>query len=231
MNARDAMLETIRRGLEQSRGELAAVAASAPHGAPPFVHPAADDLVAQFVVELERLDARPHRCPTGEATLDALRQILVEEHASEVLAWPEADVGLPGLDRLLETMGVARREGPRGPGAIPLQEMAAAAVGITGVDVAIAESGTLVLAGGSGRGRLASLLAPVHVAIVHEAQLVRGLGEAIARLRARDGSALFERRSTLTCITGPSRTADIELTLTLGVHGPGREHVLIRTGG
>ena len=106
-------------------------------------------------------------------------------------------------------------------------EQAAAPVGITGVDAAIAESGTLVLAGGAGRGRLASLLAPIHVAIVRESQIVRGLGEALARLRSLYGDTMLNDRSNVTFITGPSRTADIELTLTLGVHGPREVHVVI----
>lgn len=229
MSARDAMLAAIRRGLRESGPALAAIADSAPHQPPPSVLPPTDDLVGQFVGELQRLEATPYCCASPPAALDVVRQILEAEGATSVICWREAEIGLAGLGDLLASMGVTMLEGPRRGGAT-LADLAQARVGISGVDVAIAESGTMILAGGEGRGRLASLLAPVHVAVVHEPQLARGLGEAIARLRQRDGTTLLERRSTLTCITGPSRTADIELTLTLGVHGPGRVHVVIVAG-
>ena len=75
--------------------------------------------------------------------------------------------------------------------------------------------------------RLASLLAPVHIAVLRRAQIVRGLGEALAQLQEWHGSNIFADSSNLTLITGPSRTGDIEQTLTLGVHGPREIHVVL----
>jgi L-lactate dehydrogenase complex protein LldG len=256
MTGRDAILAAVRTGLKAAGPQLAAIAATAPHAPPPFVHAPAPDLVEQFVAELGRLEARAHRCADAGVARDTIRDILSREQAGAVLAWEEADAGLPGLDALLQSAGIRRlgpsghgRAGPGGPPAgagslddsigvrgdpalgstrrAVLDELARAEVGITGVDVAIAESGTLVVLGGAGRGRLASLLAPVHIAIVFESQIVRGLGEALARLRVLHGPTLFERCSSVTCITGPSRTADIELTLTLGVHGPRELNVIV----
>ncbi|NJM07312.1 LUD domain-containing protein, partial [Candidatus Gracilibacteria bacterium] len=89
----------------------------------------------------------------------------------------------------------------------------------------------LLLRHGPGRPRIASLLAPVHIAVVRPTQLVRGLGAALATLRERYGDALFRDTSNLTLITGPSRTADIEMTLTLGIHGPRELHVVLVNGG
>jgi L-lactate dehydrogenase complex protein LldG len=63
--------------------------------------------------------------------------------------------------------------------------------------------------------------------VLCSAQLVRGLGEALTDIRARRGPDVFAESSSLTLITGPSRTADIELTLTLGVHGPREIHVVL----
>ncbi len=96
--------------------------------------------------------------------------------------------------------------------AAQLQALESAPICISGADVGIAESGTLLLLGGAGRGRLASLLAPVHIAVLRSSQLVRGLGEALAAIQARHGPDVFADSSSLTLITGPSRTADIELT-------------------
>jgi L-lactate dehydrogenase complex protein LldG len=74
---------------------------------------------------------------------------------------------------------------------------------------------------------LASLSAREHIAVLRGAQVVRGLGEALALLQARHGPDIFTDSSNLTLISGPSRTADIELTLTLGVHGPREIHVVL----
>ncbi len=86
-------------------------------------------------------------------------------------------------------------------------------VGITGCTCAIAGTGTLLITGAVGRPLSASLLPETHIAVVQERQLVSSLEEALCLKELRDASA-----SVL--ITGPSRTADIEMTLTIGVHGP-----------
>jgi L-lactate dehydrogenase complex protein LldG len=108
-----------------------------------------------------------------------------------------------------------------------LRAIEPAPVCISGADVGIAESGTLVLRSGGGRGRLASLIAPVHIAVLRRAQIVRGLGAALALLREQHGHDLFVDTSNLTLISGPSRTGDIELALTLGVHGPREIHFVL----
>ncbi len=100
-------------------------------------------------------------------------------------------------------------------------------VGVTGAQAAIAETGTLVLESERERHRLASLLPPVHIAILNAADICLSLGEAL-RLVRRDGSTAMSR--TITFITGPSRTADIELTLAIGVHGPKELYVIVDDG-
>lgn len=99
---------------------------------------------------------------------------------------------------------------------------AKAEVGFTGCDAAIAETGSLVMLSTRGKSRAISLLPPVHLALVRRSDLYFSMGEF---LRARSES--ISNVASCTFITGPSRTADIELTLTLGVHGPGRVAVVI----
>jgi L-lactate dehydrogenase complex protein LldG len=97
-------------------------------------------------------------------------------------------------------------------------------VGVTAAQAAIAETGTLVLESESERHRLVSLLPPVHIAIVKAEDICLTLGDALRYVR-RGGESGMSR--TITFITGPSRTADIELTLTIGVHGPKELYVIV----
>lgn len=103
----------------------------------------------------------------------------------------------------------------------------AAGMGITEADHALAETGTLVLESGVGRSRMVSLLPPVHAAVLPASRIRKDLNQLVEYYRARPGGAGIADLSCLTLITGPSRTADIELMLTLGVHGPQAVHVLI----
>jgi L-lactate utilization protein LutC len=97
-------------------------------------------------------------------------------------------------------------------------------VGITSAQGAIAETGTLVLESECERHRLVSLLPPVHIAIVEANNICLTLGEALLAV-GRGGRERMSR--TITFITGPSRTADIELTLAIGVHGPQELFVIV----
>jgi L-lactate utilization protein LutC len=97
-------------------------------------------------------------------------------------------------------------------------------VGITSAQWGVAETGTLVLESDAERHRLASLVPPVHVALLQAGKIRRTLAEVIAELAAEDADRLSR---CVTFITGPSRTSDIELTLAIGVHGPGEVYVLV----
>lgn len=95
-------------------------------------------------------------------------------------------------------------------------------VGITYAQAGIAETGTLVLDSSRERNRLVSLVPPVHIAILDAARICATLGETLALLQSAD-----EISPAITFITGPSRTGDIELTLTVGVHGPQELYVIV----
>ncbi len=223
------MLGRIRSGLEKARPMLAHEAALSSHTPPPYVHAPEDDLAEQFATELRKLECDSYLCSNEAAALELIASILTSHSARQVIAWDMDQIGLAGLSELLAqheiqneniTVGGIQR-------AAQLQELEPATVCITGADVAIAESATIVLHSGAGRPRLASLLAPIYIAVLRRSQLVRGLGEALVALRSRYPNDFFGDASTLTLITGPSRTADIELTLTLGVHGPREVHAII----
>lgn len=98
-------------------------------------------------------------------------------------------------------------------------DTAEADIGITEADFAIADTGTLVLLSDFSKPRLVSALPPVHIAILERTNIVPDIHSLFLRIT---GSC-----SCISFITGPSRTADIELNLTLGVHGPGKVAVMM----
>lgn len=227
--SREQILSNLRNSLASSRPWLTAQAESASREVPPYVLPPADDLAAQFTAELRGLSGKVYPVGDDESAVEQVAAILAAKGAAEVIAWDMGQIGLPGLRELLAERGVslAQADVQGEQRKARLQAMEPAAVCISGVEAGIAESGSLLLRHGPGRPRLASLLAPYHVAILREGQLVRGLGEALAQARARHGADLYADTSNLTLITGPSRTADIEMTLSLGIHGPQEIHVVL----
>jgi L-lactate utilization protein LutC len=92
----------------------------------------------------------------------------------------------------------------------PVSDVWEAEAGVTLCQAAVAETGSLLIASGPGRSRLASLAPPVHIALVERRSVVASLEEGIALAPGR----------TSWLVTGPSRTADIEGVLVRGVHGP-----------
>ena len=95
-------------------------------------------------------------------------------------------------------------------------------VGITMAQAGIAETGTLVLDSSVEQNRLVSLVPPIHIALLDASRIYATLGETLAALQSG-----AELSPAVTFITGPSRTADIELTLAIGVHGPQELYVII----
>lgn len=98
-------------------------------------------------------------------------------------------------------------------------------IGLSTAEWAIAETGSLILTGGPGRGRTVTLLPPVHMAVLPADRIVPTVAEAIERYA--DGGAERTLPANLSFHTGPSRSGDIEMTLSIGVHGPGEVHVVL----
>lgn len=166
---------------------------------------------------LSRLRPRePGPAPGTPAAVPALEGDLWEVFGERLAELGGRLVSLTG-EVTLESLAVATEldlssvVGDDWPG-----EVWTAQVGITRADLAIAETGSVLIRSGPGRARLHSLTPPVHVVLVHS--IVAHLEEAMPEF-AQDRHAVL--------ITGPSRTADIEGVLVRGVHGPG-ELVVVR---
>ena len=136
----------------------------------------------------------------------------------------------PGMETEIVTTIVARDE-TRTDGtsseANLRQAMIDADIGITGADYAVAETGSVVVLPRAGLSRLVSLAPPVHLALVRPQDVLDTLDDVFLLRRLdyyRNGG---DMGSYLNFITGPSRTADIEQTLVVGVHGPKEVHMII----
>jgi L-lactate dehydrogenase complex protein LldG len=97
------------------------------------------------------------------------------------------------------------------------------AVGITGSYCAIAETGTLMLLSGPSNSMKNSLLPETHIAVVSASRILRCMEEGWDLLRKEHGPLPRQ----VAFVSGPSRTADIEMTLVIGIHGPYRVHVIL----
>jgi L-lactate dehydrogenase complex protein LldG len=182
------------------------------------------DLVAQLTRELEALAVTVHHEADDRAA--TARVLALLDGASRVLAWDPEWLNCPGLSDAIDAHGIVREPCWLPSGVADSRTRLAAIddvrVGLTGALAGLADTGSLALVSGPGRGRIASLLPPAHVAVLRADQIVPSFG---AFLVAHPHVA--DEGSNLVLITGPSRTADIEMTLTRGVHGPGHVHVVI----
>ncbi len=189
----------------------------------------ASALAEQFAAELRALSGT--FLTAAAVDLPDLVARLTRERGSErLLAWESEQLPAPGLVAALRQAGLRVANGavPAGPErTTTLAEWETITVGLTGADAAIAETGTLVLLAGAGRPRLAAMSVRRHIVLITPAQLFPTL--AAWQASRPDLARELRARSAALLVTGPSRTADIEMTLTVGVHGPGELIVVLVT--
>ena len=134
------------------------------------------------------------------------------------------------LDAALTDLGLAVTAVVRGEARTEealRQEIVAADLGVTGADYAVAETGSVIVSPRRGLSRLVSLVPPVHLALVRPQEVVDTLDDLFLLLRLKYRAQDGDMGSYLNFITGPSRTADIEQTLVVGVHGPKEVHLVL----
>src|SRR4030095_6761484 len=241
MTTRAEFLDRVRREMGKTRGLFPAE--SSPRLARPQA--AADAVRRQLVerwphalerfkTEFERVAGVFHRVSRLDEVPAVLARIAAERGVREIIAWDPAALGWDAR-AALEPHGLAVRLAPAGGEEADRRrhrdDAARAPLGLTGVDWALAETGTLILASGPRRPRSPSLLPETHVAVFGPSALLETLEQVGMMLEARHADpALAGSGGAINFITGPSRTADIELTLTRGVHGPKEVHVVFVDG-
>ena len=173
-------------------------------------------------------------CETHEEAARYVAELARDVEARSVVRSAHPAVERLGIERALQGSGIEVRTMALGDGGDAEREeerrenrgrMIEAGIGLTGVDYAIAETGSCAIIARPGASRLVSLLPPVHVAVVELGQVLPSLDELFALLRERFGEG--DAESYMNIITGPSRSADIEYQLVTGVHGPGEVHMVI----
>jgi L-lactate dehydrogenase complex protein LldG len=170
----------------------------------------------RFRARASAVSAEVHRVATPAACLafvmDTLRQEGVADASGAYAVWAECPL-LHRIDGFDPSALAAQLPGLHFE--VTRELAAAAKVGITQAEYAVAETGTLLQDSTHPQQRLASSLPSIHIALIHTANLRATLAEGLQAFDPR-------RARYLAAITGPSRTADIERVLTIGVHGPVR---------
>ncbi len=208
MNSREQVLEKIRRATEKDAHDATARYAALERN---YVHAGtlgAEERIALMIERLREYDAEVVECPPGGLAEAIAAQLAASGHRLFV-----APAGLPSewlvpgfdwkTDRDLITAEIEQTEGV-----------------VTASVCGIADSGTIVLHHSAAEGRrVISLLPDWHLCVLRASDIVETLPEYFARCAAAPKLATY--------ISGPSATADIEMTRIKGVHGPRFLHVIV----
>jgi L-lactate dehydrogenase complex protein LldG len=187
---------------------------------------AGDDPPARMVAEVNAVGGQGRLVADWEEARSAVIELVDRYLPASALCWQHPVLEKLGLTELLSARGITQVDfsslSEMQP-SVQRERMLAAQIGISSTTLAVAETGTLALASGPGSERVASLLPPVHIAVVTADQIVPDLFDLFAAMQASESGM----PSNWTLITGPSKTGDLELKLTTGVHGPGAWHVIV----
>jgi len=184
------------------------------------------DTVKKFIYELERLGATGKLLRTYADVVKHISEFVMEKGAKLVL--------MGGLERRLSSE-LSKAITSLGASCFDVNDverrnlrklLEKADIGITGADLAVAETGSLVIASENDAERLLSCLPPIHIAIISKEKILDNFLELAEWFRKVQATST----RIVSIITGPSRTADIELEIVMGVHGPCEQHVIILEG-
>ncbi|UAY51862.1 LutC/YkgG family protein [Ferruginibacter albus] len=157
--------------------------------------PAADELEITFAQEFTKLQGRFAFCIDEKDMQEQLQQLIAEKQWTKIYCnedkWNDAFSNTINLE--------------------------SSDAAVTGCEFLVARTGSIVMSAAQQSGRTTSVYAPVHICIAYTDQLVYDIKEALQLLKEKYQNNI---PSLITFATGPSRTADIEKTLVVGVHGP-----------
>jgi L-lactate dehydrogenase complex protein LldG len=180
------------------------------------------DLLERFTQELIAAAGTPHRVSGVDEAMEVMLD-LMRRHRTFMA---RGNLPVPGLAGRLIHDGyhIVGSDVPRDADTRKRHQLEyeSLEVGITGVDGLLAESGSIVVTSGRESPRMASLIPEIHIALATTDRLYRSLSHFLS-----ERPEVVTKGSNMVVITGPSRTGDIEQTITLGVHGPRQLHVVL----
>ncbi len=208
-SAREEILGKVRAALQ--RGPNTLVPPVPPTGrVRPRAAGATEAEIEMLLAEIGKLNGVTRRLRNRDDLQAALADLVRTEQVKKATLWATPDLQAWDVAGRLKGLGVELVSPQAG-----MRAVAECDLGVTGVDAALPDTGTLALRSSPEKPRVVSLLPRVHLAILRPSALRADLHQAFAEVK-EDGYVVL--------VTGPSRTADIELTLTLGVHGPKSLH-------
>ena len=161
-----------------------------------------DDLSVLFAEKFSALLGKFSFCANEEDLVNQIRQLVTDR------GWMEVHCADENIKNALSSFGFPE---------FSEKPLADVDVSITKCEVLVARTGSMVLSSTESSGRLTSVYAPIHICIAKASQLVYDIKDALVFMQKKYGDQL---PSMISFATGPSRTADIEKTLVVGVHGP-----------
>ena len=233
MSSRDAFLARVRQALQTGKQPRHAEAATE-NGKATSLVAEGEDLAARLQRELEGVGGSVVRVKHAAEAAQYITRLAEEKGAEVVVRWQSDLLDTLEIDDALQAGGAnVHTAAPTNEedAASRRQELrdllARADLGLSGVDAVIAETGTLMLTAQPGQMRGVSLLPPVHVAVARTDQAVATFADALRIVQQAGEDVQQNLTSCISFVTGPSRTGDIELKLTVGVHGPGELHLVL----
>lgn len=224
-NTRADILEIIRRAITSERPLKAGEQRTVFHREAEYMKSRVADIGSEislqcFLDMLQLAGGEGHILTGDEAAVSVVRGILNEDPGQAVLISADLELERLTVSRLIEEAGGEALH----HGEVPLDRAAEAGIGITTAQAGIADTGTIVLSHTAERGRLAALLPPVHIALLRRSRV---FPDKISYLACARHEGIDLGSTSMTWVTGPSLTADIEKILVRGAHGPRRLIVLL----
>lgn len=187
--------ENILKRIRQALSNPVPVPFPQSEGVNSVFHPVPDDLGVVFAEEFVKLQGRFAFCADEHDMVQQVQQLVAAKEWSKVYCNEDKWNNI-----FSNTIGLSSCD-----------------VSITGCELLVARTGTIVMSAAQQSGRTVSVYAPVHICIAYTSQLVYDIKDALQQLKEKYAGNI---PSLITFASGPSRTADIEKTLVTGVHGP-----------
>jgi L-lactate dehydrogenase complex protein LldG len=197
-SAKHNILKKIRQALATP------VPAPFPHheNAENFFQPSKQELEIEFAENFTGLLGKFSFCADTKELAGQLNSL------AKARGWKKIFCNEPGIKQELQSMGFTNLDAP---------EVQTCDASVTGCELLIARTGSILMSSAQRSGRTTSVYAPVHICIAYTEQLVYDISNGLDHIKRKYKGNI---PSLITLATGPSRTADIEKTLVVGVHGP-----------